>query len=156
MKRISIRPEYCVGCKLCEVVCKAGAVDPHELVKAYKEGRTRPAPRCIVEGEGAETFAVQCRHCEDALCVEACMTGAMHRAPDGTVQHDPERCMGCWMCVMVCPFGAVLKVEDEAGKRVVAKCDLCAARQTPCCVLACPNRALVMAESKSGEGAPAK
>jgi len=146
MKRIKIRPEHCVGCKLCEVVCKAGTVDPEELIKTYKEGATRPTPRCVVEGEGADTFAVQCRHCEDAPCIEACMTGAMHRAPDGTVQHDPERCIGCWMCVMVCPYGAIMKVVDE--KKVVAKCDLCSARETPCCVLICPNEALVVEESQ--------
>jgi len=53
--------------------------------------------------------------------------------------------MGCWTCVMVCPYGA-LKM-DVSGK-VVAKCDLCQELDTPACVVNCPNNALTIKEVK--------
>jgi carbon-monoxide dehydrogenase iron sulfur subunit len=44
------------------------------------------------------------------------MTGAMSRdEKTGAVLHDQEKCVGCWMCVMVCPFG-VTKPDHEKHK----------------------------------------
>jgi len=63
----------------------------------------------------------------------------------GLVMHDKEKCMGCWTCVMVCPYGALRM--DVSGK-VVAKCDLCMNQDTPACVANCPNAALVVKEVK--------
>lgn len=72
----------------------------------------------------------------------------MHRKPDGgVVHHDPERCVGCWTCVMVCPFGVLTR--DVANHCIAPKCDLCPGRSTPACVAACPNEALVYAEEAS-------
>jgi carbon-monoxide dehydrogenase iron sulfur subunit len=94
-----------------------------------------------VEDSGVTSFALQCRHCDDAPCVEACMTGAMHRDPEtGAVVSDPERCVGCWMCVMVCPAGAVYRGTDE---KIASKCDLCGGDLVPACVAGCPNEAVV-------------
>jgi carbon-monoxide dehydrogenase iron sulfur subunit len=90
------------------------------------------------------SLAVRCQHCVDAPCVAACLTAAMHRDPEaGTVLVDPTRCMGCWTCVLVCPYGAVF--PDEA-RGIAVKCDLCPDRVQPACVEACPNGALVLEE----------
>lgn len=62
----------------------------------------------------------------------------------GAVICREERCVGCWSCVMVCPFGAVLPGRDGHGHAL--KCDLCAGSDGPWCVVNCPNRALVLAE----------
>jgi len=64
----------------------------------------------------------------------------------GEVTHNKDKCMGCWTCVMVCPYGAL--VMDKEGK-VVAKCDLCQGIAEPACVANCPNQALVFKEVKS-------
>ena len=73
------------------------------------------------------------------------MTGAMYRDPEtGEVVHDVDRCIGCYMCVMACPSGAIA-IDRERGKSV-AKCDLCAELGEPACVANCPNRALVYEE----------
>ena len=53
--------------------------------------------------------------------------------------------MGCWTCIMVCPYGAI--IMDKEGK-VVAKCDLCQGFDEPACVANCPNEALVFKEVK--------
>ena len=58
----------------------------------------------------------------------------------GAVLHNREQCVGCWMCVMVCPYGAIQR--DLNGKKVASKCDLCMGKETPVCVTKCPNEAL--------------
>jgi len=63
----------------------------------------------------------------------------------GLVTHDGEKCMGCWTCMMVCPYGAVKM--DVSGK-VIVKCDLCSGLDVPACVANCPNGALVCNEVK--------
>jgi len=59
----------------------------------------------------------------------------------GRVIHDAEKCIGCWTCVMVCPFGALTINEDTP-----LKCDLCPKLEVPACVTNCPNEALTMEE----------
>jgi len=69
------------------------------------------------------------------------MTGAMERDPKtGAVLHDEEKCVGCWMCVMVCPFGVTR--PDHEKHKIGSKCDLCHGKDTPACVEHCPNEAL--------------
>ena len=71
----------------------------------------------------------------------------MKKDPEtGLVTHDKDKCMGCWTCVMVCPYSA-LKM-DVSGK-VIAKCDLCQELDTPACVANCPNQALTVKEMKT-------
>jgi carbon-monoxide dehydrogenase iron sulfur subunit len=67
----------------------------------------------------------------------------------GEVKHDAEKCVGCWMCVMVCPYGAVTtggKTMEEHG--VAIRCDLCEGEEQPLCALVCPTGAVVCVESE--------
>ncbi len=142
-KRVFAREEVCMGCGLCEVYCVASHSAHEDIVKAFKQERPRAVARVRVEERGALSFAFQCRHCDEPACVYACVTGATYVDSDGTVKVDPERCIGCWTCVLACPYGAVVR-DPERG--VSAKCDLCAGRETPACVANCPNGALVLEE----------
>lgn len=145
MKKITIHEEYCMGCRLCEVHCIVQHSQSKEIIKAYKGEYPKPLPRVLVEEQGYHSFALQCRHCDDAPCLEACMTGAMHRdIESGAVICDEDKCVGCWMCIMVCPFG-VIKRNTEGG-RVASKCDLCGGEQEPVCVKYCPNEAILIKE----------
>ncbi|HID95533.1 MAG TPA: 4Fe-4S dicluster domain-containing protein [Candidatus Latescibacteria bacterium] len=145
MKRIYIREEYCMGCRLCEIHCLVQHSKSREIIKAYKGEYPKPQPRLIVEEKGYLSFALQCRHCEDAPCLEACITGAMYRDREtGAVLCDEDRCVGCWMCIMVCPFGVISR--NLEGKKVASKCDLCMGEETPVCVRNCPNEAIVYEE----------
>jgi carbon-monoxide dehydrogenase iron sulfur subunit len=144
MKRIFAREEYCLGCRLCEIHCLVKHSKSKQIIKAFRREQDTVAPACRVEELGRVSFALQCRHCEDARCIEACISGAMHRdAATGAVVCDTERCVGCWSCIMVCPAGAV---ERGRSRRVASKCDLCSGEDTPVCVLHCPNEALTYEE----------
>ncbi len=145
MKRVYAREEVCIGCRLCEVHCAVQHSRSRDVVRAFKRERIPPTPRLHVEEAGALSFALQCRHCAEPLCVYACLTGAMHRDErTGVVLHDAERCVGCWTCLLFCPYGAIAK--DAASGKVVAKCDLCGGLEPPACVANCPNEALVYEE----------
>ena len=142
MKRIYAKEEHCIGCRLCEIYCIFEHSGHQTLVKAFSNQENLPEAACRVEEDGAISFALQCRHCEDAPCLAACIGGAMSRDPQtGAVKHDSDKCVGCWSCIMVCPFGAI-SANAETGK-VGSKCDLCAGKDTPACVAHCPNEALV-------------
>ncbi len=143
MKRIYPREDVCIGCRLCEIHCVVQHSKSRNIIKAFKSER-RPGKRVAVEEQGQVSFALQCRHCEDAPCVTACLAGAMSRdAATGVVTNDTERCIGCWTCILVCPYGAIHRSEEG---HVAGKCDLCPDREVPACVANCPNEALVMEE----------
>jgi anaerobic carbon-monoxide dehydrogenase iron sulfur subunit len=151
MKRIYAKENLCIGCKLCEVNCLVQHSKSRKIIKAFREEKDTIVPGILVENCGVASFALQCRHCDDAPCIEACMTGAMHRDPQtGAVICDTERCVGCWMCLMVCPVGAVARGADN---RVASKCDLCAGESIPVCVSGCPNEAIVF-EDRSVRESP--
>jgi carbon-monoxide dehydrogenase iron sulfur subunit len=82
-----------------------------------------------------------CRHCPEPACLDACASGCIAKDPvTGVVTNDPFRCVGCWMCVMACPFDAV---NRDVVNQVALKCDQCRGREVPACVAVCPTGALV-------------
>ncbi len=147
MKKIYIHEDFCINCRLCEVHCIVQNSKTRNIFKAYKGEYPKPLPRVLVEQKGYLSFALQCRHCDDAPCLEACLTGAMYRDPKtGAVLAHEEKCVGCWMCIMVCPFGIISPTGE--GKKVISKCNLCEGEDTPVCVKNCPNEAIVFEEEK--------
>lgn len=143
-RRIVPREEYCMGCRLCEINCIVQRAPGRDIFRAFL-GRQRPSSRVKVQERGPLSFALQCRHCDDAACVTACLSGALRKDEvSGVVTHDPERCVGCWTCILVCPFGAVMR--EENGKKAVSKCDFCSHLEVPACVRGCPNEALVVVD----------
>lgn len=146
MNRIYIKEPVCIGCHLCEVYCQAAHSQSKDLIKAFKRETPRPLARLLVEERKPISFAVPCHHCDEPPCVYACLTGALHKDTEsGVVTVDTERCIGCWTCILVCPFGAI-RQDLNWGK--IAKCDLCLGKDMPACVANCPNRALVFAQVK--------
>jgi len=145
MKRIIAREEVCMGCGLCEVYCLVQHSRSKDIIKAYKKENPQVLIRVRVEEARPVSFAIQCQHCDNAPCVNACLSGAMHLDEEtGLVVHDVERCVGCWTCIMVCPYGAIRM--NVSGKAVI-KCDLCPELNIPACVTNCPNEALIYREA---------
>jgi carbon-monoxide dehydrogenase iron sulfur subunit len=144
MKRIYIKAEVCIGCRLCEVYCQLQQAQSRDLVKAFKRESPPALPRLRVEERGSVSFSVRCQQCDEAPCVQACLTGALTRDPvSSLVKVDEKRCIGCWTCLLVCPLGAL---RQDSGQKKVLKCDLCQGEEIPVCVAACPNEALVVSE----------
>jgi len=129
-KMLMIYPDRCTGCHNCELACSF-----------FHDGEFRlPASRIRVHSWEMEGISVPttCAQCEDAPCVPVCPTGAMHaEAERSRVGWDEARCIGCRMCTLACPFGAV---TYETSRNRILKCDLCDG--APECVAFCPVDAL--------------
>jgi len=104
---------------------------------------------------------VQCHHCANPPCVDACPVEATWRERDGIVVVDYDWCIGCRYCEAACPYWArrFNWVEpsirpsdinpDQAylsnrirPKGVMEKCTFCLHRtregKNPACLEACP------------------
>jgi Fe-S-cluster-containing hydrogenase component 2 len=141
---ILVDPERCVGCHTCELACAVAHTEADSVIGAVLAGE-RLQPRNRVVQVDDIKLSTQCRQCEDAPCVRICPTGATYRTETYTAV-DQRLCIGCRLCVMVCPFGAIHVATTEiAGreKRAAVKCDLCIDRPAgPACIEACPTKAL--------------
>ncbi|HZK18308.1 MAG TPA: 4Fe-4S dicluster domain-containing protein [Clostridia bacterium] len=144
MKEVFIRPERCVGCKSCEIACAVAHSSTKDLYSAVFEPDP-PRKRVFACESGNVKIALQCRHCEEPLCVKVCPTQALIKdKASGLVVHREELCLGCGMCQIACPFGVISR---RANSKIIAKCDLCPDLDSPACVEACPTKALFVDDS---------
>jgi len=139
---VYIDPERCTGCRSCEMACAIEHSESKNLFTAISE---KPIPKPRIKVVVADFFNVpmRCQHCEDSPCIEACPTGAIFKSEEGFVIMNQEDCIGCLMCVMVCPFGHPYYSTEHKS---IVKCDFCIDRvkegKEPACVSACPTGAL--------------
>ena len=130
----------CIGCHACTVACKEENQVPLGAFRTwvkYVEKGTFPHTR--------RYFSVlRCNHCDNAPCVAICPTVALYRRPDGIVDFDGARCIGCKSCMQGCPYDALY---IDPNTNTAAKCHYCAHRLEvglePACVIVCPERAIV-------------
>ena len=130
----------CIGCHACTVACKA----EHDV----PIGVNRTWVKYIEKGEfpnSRRVFSVmRCNHCEDAPCVEICPVEALFIRPDGIVDFDNRRCIGCKACTQACPYDSIY-IDPET--HTAAKCNYCAHRidvgLEPACVNVCPEHAII-------------
>ena len=171
MQRVYPVEERCINCHLCEVACivehsgtksildafhveglsfncEDGSrhVDPAEALEA---GRPMPSNRTKVQTAGFASISTNCRHCAEPDCVLACKNGSLYVDETGRVLLDEDKCVGCWMCVMACRYGAISRNARKKNVPAVKNngtnlhCDLCPDRDVPACVWVCPTKALV-------------
>jgi carbon-monoxide dehydrogenase iron sulfur subunit len=123
--------------------CALAHAEGDDLVEALAAAANLK-PRVHVRLIDERNVPVQCRHCEDAPCMEVCKPEAISRSEDGgPVLIDLEKCIGCRRCVKACPFDAVTMLTEA---KLAIKCDLCIHRTDeglePACVTACPCGAI--------------
>jgi len=140
MKQVFVRPERCMGCRSCEIGCAVQHSKDKTLFSAVLQSPS-PMKRLFVESAGTVRMPVTCRHCEDAPCLRSCISGCLYRDEKGFVRRRKERCIGCWTCIMMCPFGVITR---DGEKHIAVKCDRCHKLDIPACVNACPTGALVL------------
>lgn len=127
--------EKCTGCRTCELVCSVkheGAANPSKsrikVVKWEWEGRYVP---------------ISCQQCIDAPCLEVCPVKAINRDESlNRVFVNQDTCIGCRMCVAVCPFGAM---GFNVDTKKVFKCDFCDG--DPQCARFCETKAAQYVEA---------
>ncbi len=143
MKRIYVNEKWCLGCHLCEYYCAFANQGGDNMAKALKDIVIRP--RIKIEEKDNISFAVSCRHCTDPVCVKSCITGAFSIV-NGVIITDRSKCVGCYTCVLSCPYGAITPSEDG----VMQKCELCTRNSAgrPMCVAGCPNNAIIFEEAE--------
>jgi Fe-S-cluster-containing hydrogenase component 2 len=93
-----------------------------------------------------EPFALplMCFQCEDPYCAEICPSGAITKEGEtGIIKISKQKCAGCKMCILACPFGTISFSSDE---KIAVKCELCGGN--PECVEICPTGALEFKEAE--------
>ena len=122
----------CAGCRICEITCVLG-----------HEGKIQPTlARNVVDRNvqaGDITHVLYCQQCDDARCMAACPTGALHADPEtGARVIDQDVCIGCQTCLNACIFAqtGTSRIKYNAETNTCFKCDLCGGE--PKCVQYCP------------------
>ncbi|MEK7354669.1 MAG: 4Fe-4S dicluster domain-containing protein [Chloroflexota bacterium] len=183
----------CIGCRRCMWGCKEENNTPDsisplwiEVFELQLEGGVtgHPSPQDLKKGvttsyteapkEGRWYLPVQCYHCDNPPCVKVCPVGATYKDEDGLVLMRYDRCIGCRLCVVACPYSARrfnwLKPEVPPEQinplvpvrpvGVVEKCTFCVHRtrrgKLPRCVEVCPVRARHFGDLNDPESEVAK
>ncbi len=133
---LSVNPEKCVGCSLCEFAC---AIEQEGVLNPLKS-RIR-----IIRGPPFIHIATTCRQCEDTPCIRACPKEALYQSEKtGAILVDAEKCDGCSWCLEACEYGAI-RYDRDTGTVVI--CDLCDGE--PKCKALCPEEAIDLVPEES-------
>lgn len=89
-------PDWCIGCNTCLAAC----------AEVHKTEGLQRYPRLTLVRTPTKTAPVLCRHCEDAPCQQVCPVEAISLR-DEAVYLNESLCIGCKLCGLVCPFGAI-------------------------------------------------
>ena len=86
--------DLCIDCKQCEEACE----DRHGAQRLTLGGYEL----------GVLDFVFTCRTCADARCLSPCEHDAIKRdAKTGEIKIIEDRCIGCSLCALSCPYGAI-------------------------------------------------
>lgn len=129
-KALVVEVDKCTGCRLCEIFCS------FQKTKTCNPARSRI--NVMKWEEDGINIPFMCQQCEDPLCAQVCPMNAIEKDEErGVIKTNYEKCIGCKMCIVVCPVGGA--TFDPIEKKVI-QCDLCDG--DPLCVKVCPTNAI--------------
>ena len=131
MKRLFIDLEICKKCEKCVIECS--------YYNHYPNNNGITSLREKVQ------YALICKQCEEAPCVEACPREALEKQEDGSLKRYNMLCIGCNSCVLACPFGTIY---PELIPYLDSICDYCKKRfkDAYLCIETCPYGAVEFKE----------
>ncbi|MDY6972074.1 MAG: thiamine pyrophosphate-dependent enzyme [Desulfatiglans sp.] len=120
-------------CHLCEDAC----------AKAKEDGKGSRIKTVHLSEVGFHGV-LKCNQCSEPGCAEVCPTGAIYRnIEDGIVRINQEKCVGCGLCTMGCPYGGV---HYDVAQKKAFKCDKCDG--DPKCAEACEEDVLTYGDGR--------
>ncbi|ENN96498.1 4Fe-4S ferredoxin iron-sulfur binding domain protein [Methanocaldococcus villosus KIN24-T80] len=120
MKKVMMTNFLCDNCGDCVRAC----MEVNKVSRIY-----------IIEKD-KKFVPIVCQHCASAPCKEVCPVNAIYHE-NSVVKLDLDKCIGCGLCALACPFGAIV-IDDKAYKCVLCK--------ETACVKACSKGCLEIVE----------
>ena len=134
-----------MGAKLIIDLAKCRLQDESNVRCSYKHHPQNKGIDSLLE---MIRFALVCRKCESAPCINACPRDALEKAPSdnndaGVLKRANMLCTGCGSCAIACPFGTIYTDLIPYPSSV---CDVCRDRlapgEKPLCVNTCEDASL--------------
>lgn len=157
----------CIGCKACVVACKT----ENDVRLGVFRNDVKELEMGAYPAVTRKLLPWLCNHCKDPICITKCPAKevdatftfpdgkkvdykkkATYQRPDGLVLIDQDRCVGCGMCVKLCPYKVRFQdpVKPAGGlpsRKAANKCTMCAHRLdngvVPSCVNTCQGGARI-------------
>jgi len=129
-KRLFLDLDLCNDCRECRVSCQYFYHPQNNGIANLRE---------------YATFALFCRRCEEAPCVNSCYHQALEKQSDGILKRYKMRCTSCKSCSVACPFGTIL---IDFIPYLDSNCDYCVgvSQKLPKCLSSCPEKAIELIE----------
>jgi Fe-S-cluster-containing dehydrogenase component/formate-dependent nitrite reductase membrane component NrfD len=138
----------CIGCHACTVACKS----EHDVPIGVNRTYVKQTEKGVYPNTKRLFSVTRCNHCTDAPCVDICPVECLHIRPDGIVDFNSDRCIGCKSCMQACPYDA-LYIDPDTN--TAAKCNYCSHRidigLEPACVNVCPEHAIISGDMDDPE-----
>jgi Fe-S-cluster-containing dehydrogenase component len=134
-----------MGAKLIIDLAKCKLQDESHVRCSYKHHPENKGIDSLLE---MIRFALICRKCEAAPCINACPRGALEKVPSKNNDADILKranmlCTGCGTCAIACPFGTIYTDLIPYPSSV---CDVCKDRlgpgEKPLCVNTCEDASI--------------
>ena len=101
--------QRCTGCGGCLISCKS----ENNVQTGVRFSKSISKTVGVFPNVRLEFLPTLCNQCENAPCVRACPTGAMHKGFGNITMHTPEKCIGCKTCMAMCPYDIISRNTRE-------------------------------------------
>jgi Fe-S-cluster-containing hydrogenase component 2 len=107
-----------------------------------------PDNKGIIALKELAAFAVSCRKCQDAPCIDVCPAEALEKDENNQVVRAVNLCVACKSCVTICPFGTMLNDLFESRKSICNYCGINGSVKDLLCIRTCPEVALMLTDQE--------